>query len=193
MRINREKAGLIIVDVQKAFDEIEMNGIKRNNPQAIYNIVSLISMFRLLGGKIIHIRHASLDPTSPFQEDRAGFVVKEEAKEWPGETVIKKHVNSSFIGTNLEGVLKKEDISSLIIIGATTNHCVETTARMAGNMGYATWLISDATWTYDRVGVDGKIIRAEDIHYMTLSNCSGEFCQIMTTEQLTQEMLRSHE
>jgi nicotinamidase-related amidase len=72
-----------------------------------------------------------------------------------GEPVIVKRVNSAFIGTDLEMQLRAADIKTLVICGATTNHCVETTARMAGNLGFDARLVRDATWTFDPVGPDG--------------------------------------
>ena len=50
--------------------------------------------------------------------------------------VIVKRVNSAFIGTDLEGRLRAAGIETVVICGATTNHCVETTTRMAGNLGF---------------------------------------------------------
>jgi nicotinamidase-related amidase len=98
--------------------------------------------------------------------------------------VIIKRVNSAFIGTDLETRLRADEIATLVICGATTNHCVETTTRMAGNLGFDAQLVRDATWTFDRIGPDGDAHSAEDIHAMTLSNLSDEFASIVTTEEV---------
>jgi nicotinamidase-related amidase len=175
---------LIVVDVQRAFDEWEAAGKRRNNPDAVLRIVDLLKAFRASGAPIVHIRHEGTKPNSTFRPERSGYAVKDEAREEAGEPVIVKRVNSAFIGTDLETRLRTAGITTLVICGATTNHCVETTTRMAGNLGFDARLVRDATWTFDRIGPDGDAHSAEEIHAMTLSNLNGEFARIVTTDDV---------
>ena len=174
---------LIVVDVQRAFDEWEAAGKRRNNPQALARIADLLGAFRDRGAPIFHIRHQGTRPNSSFLPDGSGYPVKDEAREIGEEPVIVKRVNSAFIGTDLETRLRAADIKALVICGATTNHCVETTTRMAGNLGFDTRLVRDATWTFDRVGPDGDVHSAEEIHAMTLANLNGEFARIVSAAE----------
>jgi nicotinamidase-related amidase len=174
---------LIVVDVQRAFDEWEAAGKRRNNPDAVARIADLLEAFRAQRAPIFHIRHEGTRPNSSFRPGGTGFAVKDEARERNGEPVIVKRVNSAFIGTDLESRLRAAGIKSVVICGATTNHCVETTTRMAGNLGFDTRLVRDATWTFDRVGPDGDAHTAEAIHAMTLSNLNGEFARIVTAAE----------
>jgi nicotinamidase-related amidase len=119
-------------------------------------------------------------PDSSFARGRTGGEVKDEAREIEGEPVIVKRVNSAFIGTDLEARLRAAGITTLVICGATTNHCVETTTRMAGNLGFDARLVRDATWTFDRTGPDGDVHSAGEIHAMTLANLNGEFARIVS-------------
>ena len=172
---------LIVIDVQRAFDEWEAAGQRRNNPNASRRIAELLAAFRAAGAPIFHVRHQGSHPGSSFLPGRPGYLVKDEAREREGEPVLTKRVNSSFIGTDLEGRLHSAGVQTVVLVGATTNHCVETTARMAGNLGFDTRLVRDATWTYDRVGPDGDKHPAEEIHAMTLSNLNNEFAHIVST------------
>ena len=187
--IGARETALIIVDVQKAFDEREASGERRNNPGAVKRIEDLLADFRAKRASIIHIRHASLDPASLFQQNLPGFAVKDEAGEQSGEPVIIKYVNSSFIGTDLEARLRRDNIENVVIVGATTNHCVESTARMAANLGFQVKLVRDATWTFDRDGVDGEHFTADQIHAMTLANLQREFAEIVTTADLMRRLV----
>ena len=177
------RTALIVVDVQRAFDQWEAAGKRRNNPHAVARIVDLLDAFRACGAPIFHIRHQGTRPNSSFLPDGTGYPVKDEARERAGEPVIVKRVNSAFIGTDLEARLRAADIKALVICGATTNHCVETTTRMAGNLGFDAKLVRDATWTFDRIGPDGDAHAAEDIHAMTLSNLNGEFARIVSAKE----------
>jgi nicotinamidase-related amidase len=177
------RPALIVVDVQRAFDEWEASGKRRNNPRAVARIAELLAAFRTSNAPIFHIRHESMRPNSSFAPGATGYPVKDEAREIEGEPVIVKRVNSAFIGTDLEARLRAAGIATLVICGATTNHCVETTARMAGNLGFDACLVRDATWTFDRVGPDGDAHSAEDIHAMTLANLNGEFARIVSAAE----------
>jgi nicotinamidase-related amidase len=182
MPIDRARTALLLVDVQKAFLEWEARGMRRNNPDAMENMRKLLAAFRERGMAIFHIRHASREPDSALRPDRSGYGPIQETMEQTGEAVIVKHVNSAFIGTDLEQRLKAQGLTALVIAGITTNHCVETTTRMAGNLGFDVRLAEDACYTFDRTGHDGRPERAEDIHNMTLSNLNGEFAAIETTD-----------
>lgn len=170
-----DNTALIIVDVQQFFNNPRWGN--RNNPQAEENIGLLLEKWRETDKPVFHIQHVE----GEFTPDRE---FKEFIKPLPGEPIIRKSVNSSFIGTNLESQLRSREIDTVVIVGLTTNHCVETTTRMAGNLGFNTFLVSDATATFDRVGPDGILYSAESIHNMTMVNLNEEFATIAFTEEI---------
>jgi len=181
---------LIIIDVQEAFDEPRRG--QRNNRDTEANVARLLGAWREAGRPLVHVRHLNRTPGSSFHPDAPGSRIKAVVRPLEGEPVIEKVVNSAFIGTDLEERLRRGGVTSVVITGLTTNHCVETTARMAGNLGFVTYVVSDATATFDRVGPDGVHHTAEDIQAMTLSNLNGEFATIVTTDEalrLTEDVI----
>lgn len=182
--LDPNRTALVLIDVQKGFLEREAAGERRNNPQAVSNMARLLDAFRRRGMMVIHIRHASTNPVSLLRPELPGFAVMGEVREIDGEPVLVKNVNSGFIGTDLEERLRRAGIATAVIAGITTNHCVETTARMAGNLGFDVRLVADACYTFDRTGHDGRRETAQDIHAMTLSNLDGEFAVIQTAGNL---------
>lgn len=171
---------LIIVDVQDVMDEPRRG--HRNNRTAEANIARLLREWRRTQRPIFFIRHLSTDPTSGFHVDHPGSRIKEIVRPLEGEPVIEKLVHSAFIGTDLEEQLRRAGITALIMTGLTTNHCVETTTRMADNLGFDTYFVSDGTAAFDRVGPDGVLHAAEDIQAMTLANLNDEFATIVDTD-----------
>ncbi len=173
---------LLIIDVQQGFNDPKWG--PRNNPEAETKMAQLIDLCRNKQMPVIHIQHCSIAPDSPLSPELPGVVFKPEVAPVEGEPVFKKTVNSAFIGTDLESSLRENDIEHLVIVGLTTDHCVSTTTRMAGNLGFKVWLVSDATATFDRKGPDGKSYSAEDIHTIHIASLNGEFCEVVTTDAL---------
>ncbi len=178
-------AALLLIDVQQGFDDPFWG--RRNNPQAETNIVRLLQAWRFHKWPVIHVQHQSESVASPLHPSRPGYALKADVQPLPEEVHITKQVNSAFIGTRLEALLREQQITTLVVTGLTTNHCVETTTRMAGNLGFLTYLVSDATATFDCVGPDGKLYRAEDIHAMSMANLHGEFAQVVTTATVLED------
>ncbi|MBA3427405.1 MAG: cysteine hydrolase [Actinobacteria bacterium] len=175
------RPALIVIDVQRAFDNPAWGA--RNNPAAERRIAALLSAWRAAGAPVLHVRHESVSPNGIFRRGTPAFDFKPEAQPADGEPVIDKRVNSAFIGTDLEKRLRAEGISALVIAGLTTDHCCSTTARMAGNLGFETWFVSDATATFDRTGPDGERIPAETMHRTALASLDGEFAEVVTSEE----------
>jgi ureidoacrylate peracid hydrolase len=61
------------------------------------------------------------------------------------DVVVYKHRFSGFFDTELDAILKKRGIQSLIITGCTTSVCVESTIRDAMFRDYACVLLEDCT------------------------------------------------
>lgn len=180
-QINQNTA-LIIIDVQKGFDEPVWG--ERNNPQAEDNIVRLLEAWRKHRRPIFHVQHMSLSPTSPLNPNHPGNAIKDALQPREGELLIQKNVNSAFIGTDLEQQLRQIGCNSLVIVGLTTPHCVSTTTRMAGNLGFETYLVSDATAAFALTGHDGRKFSAQEIHEVTLVTLNSEFATVVETNEL---------
>ena len=181
MRLSRNTA-LLIIDVQRGLDGPRWG--ERNNPQAEQRIAELLKAWRLDGRPVIHVQHASLEPESPLREGEPGHAFKPEAEPMPGEPVFRKHVNSAFIGTDLESYLRARGIEELVVAGLTTDHCVSTTVRMAGNLGFLVRVVEDATATHERRGPDGSLFSADVMHRSALASLHGEFATVTSTAEI---------
>ena len=179
-----EDTALLLIDVQKGVDVLQHWGGptgRRNNLSAEPKMLELLEAWRKAGHTVAFTRHDSREAASPLKfslptgDQKPGFETR------AGEIVIEKDVNSGFIGTSLEVQLRRADINRLVIVGFFTNMCVETTTRMAGNLGFDTYLVHDCCATSNRVGIDGADYEPEQVHDMTIANLHGEFCTAITT------------
>ena len=170
---------LLIVDVQAAFDDPGWG--ERNNPAAEMQIARLLAGWRSEGAPLIHVRHRGFG-ASLFVPNGPGFAFKPQARPRREEVVVEKTVNSAFIGTDLERLLRAANASTLVVCGLTTDHCCSTTARMAANLGFETWFVSDATATFARTGAAGEHFDADVIHRTALASLAGEFAEIVSTD-----------
>jgi len=176
------QAALIVVDAQVGFADPQWG--RRNNPDCETNIMRLVDAWRTSGRPLVLVRHDSLSPGSPLQPGQAGNDLLK-GVDGPCDLLVTKSVNSAFYGTpDLDAWLRASNIKRLVICGMTTNHCCETTVRMAGNLGYEVTFVLDATHTFDRIGPDGVVVSAEDLVRATGANLHGEFATVCSTNEV---------
>jgi nicotinamidase-related amidase len=166
-------AALIVIDVQQGF--LAPRWGRRNNPQAEDNIAALLAAWRRTGRPLFHVQHGSRNKQGAFFPGTPGHAFKPQALPLEGETIVPKDVNSAFIGTDLETRLRAAGIATVVLCGLTTDHCVSTTERMAGNLGFHTFLVEDACATHERMGPDGEYFSAAQMHATALASLHGEF------------------
>lgn len=178
-KIKSKSTALILIDVQKGFDSSYW-GV-RNNPDAEKNMQRLLLYWREKKMPIVHVKHVSTQPESPLRPSQDGNDFKPEVEPLQGEHIEEKNVNSAFIGTGLEKYLRQNNIDKVVLVGLTTDHCVSTTTRMAANLGFDTYVISDATATFNRTALDGKNLDADSVHEYALASLNGEFATVVDT------------
>lgn len=184
---------LLVIDVQKGVDVLEHWGGKtgrRNNPEAEKHIGQILEEARAKGLAIVYTAHDSRESDSPLKLSEPGGAFKDGLGPREGEEVFEKGVNSGFIGTGLEIALQHRRISRLLVVGFFTNMCVDTTVRMAGNMGFDTYLVHDACACTNRIGQDGTDYDAELIHNTSIANLHGEFCTALSTVEALELLSR---
>ena len=173
------ETALLLIDVQVGVDVLSHWGGptgRRNNPDAESKMLQLLASWRKSKLQVAFTRHDSREAASPLKFSLPTGAQKPGFEPIAGEIIIEKDVNSGFIGTSLEVQLRRASISRLAVVGFFTNFCVETTTRMAGNLGFDTYLVEDCCSTSNRVGPDGIDRDPELVHAMTVANLHGEFC-----------------
>lgn len=186
---------LLLIDVQQGVNDLQHWGGRtgrRNNPQAEDRIEQLLAAFRLAALPVIYTQHDSRQAVSPLKLSLPGGAFIDALRPRDGELIIRKDVNSGFIGTSLELELRRRGITRLVVAGFFTNHCVETTVRMAGNLGFDTYLVHDACATSNQVGVNGVDYDPQLIHDISVTSMNGEFCTALDHRQAIELVQRDN-
>jgi len=171
---------LLVIDLQLAVDHPSWG--PRNNPGAEANILRLLAAWRAAGRPVVHVRHLSKDPHSTFRPGQPGADFKPGFQPQPGELLIEKTVPGAFSGTDLEALLRSRGIEALVITGVATNNSVEATARVAGDLGFRTIVVADATFAFAKADFHGTPRTADEVHAMSLANLHGEYATVLETD-----------
>ena len=180
---------LLVIDMQRAFDDLDFWGAT-TNPDCERNVAALIDAWAASDEPVVVVRHDSTSPGSPLHPDSPGNRLMDAVAAVDPALLVTKSVNSAFYGDpELQAWLVGRGIRELVICGIQTNMCVETTARMAGNLGYDVTVALDATRTFDLtadVAGLGVVTRtaAELMATTALDLQAGGFARIATTAEL---------
>lgn len=182
-RLDLARCALLVVDVQKGFDDEPYWG-KRNNLRCEENVARLIDAFRAAKRPVVFVRHDSVEPRSPLRPGLPSNAFKDVIRGEP-DLLVTKSANSAFIGKpDLAAWLRERALDAIAICGITTNHCCETTARMGANLGFRVLFALDATHAFERKAMDGTSISADELARVTAANLNGEFATVALTEEL---------
>lgn len=177
-----DTTALLVIDVQTGFNDPSWG--PRNNAAAEENIGTLIAAWRAADRPVVFVRHDSVHSDSPLRPNQPGNDLEPIVSGKP-DLLVTKHVNSAFYGDpDLHGWLRENAITGVAITGIQTNYCCETAARMAGNLGYDTLFVLDATYTFDLPARGGGTITADDVARVTASNLQDEFADVVMTGDL---------
>jgi nicotinamidase-related amidase len=181
-----ETPTLLIIDMQKCMANPAAGA--RNNPDAEQNIAALLAAWRRAGAQVVHVRHMSRFPGSLFWPGQPGAEFQEPLAPLPAEHVVEKNVPDAFVNTGLERWLRVRGVRRLVIVGVSTNNSVEATARTAGNLGFETQVVADATFAFAKADYAGTPRSADEVHAMSLANLDGEYAAVTDTGALLDAM-----
>jgi len=180
-----KSTALLLVDVQEGVNDVKYYGGpsgKRNKDSPEENMRCLLTEWRRLGKQVAFTRHNSRELNSPLKLSLETGKQIEGLDIHESDIVVDKDVNSGFIGTSLEVELRRSGIDRLVVMGFYTNYCIETTVRMAGNLGFDTYLVHDACAAINTLGHDGTYYDADLVHNMSIASLHGEFCTAISKE-----------
>lgn len=168
-----QQTALIVIDMPKTIRADRDVGYSWANPNAPQTAGRSLAAFRVAGLPVLRIHHNASDPADGFHPDNPLCVPMPKVAAAVGEPVIVRIASSGFTGTALEATLHYAGIRSLVIVGGETNMCVESTARMAGNLGFTTTVVADAPVNFQCTLRDESVMAPQAVRKMSLANLTS--------------------
>jgi nicotinamidase-related amidase len=181
-------SALLVIDVQDTF-KASPRWARRSNPAFEANVASLVAAYRQADLPIYFILHSDSDPG--WRRDEPHYKLMDFLSAREGEEVLHKTSRNCFTTTELQRLLTLRGVRRLAITGIQTEQCCETTARVAGDLGYDVDFVLDATLTFPILHeVNGEVIdelSTEDIERRTAFVLRKRFARITATADLLAE------
>ena len=175
------KPTLLIIDIQNDYfpeGKMELSGMD----SACKNAARLLEYFRKNNYPVVFIQHLAIKPNATFFiPGTQGAEIHSSIAPKDNETVIIKHYPNSFRETNLHQHLQSCELTELVICGAMSHMCIDTSTRAATDLGYSCTLIADACATRDLVYA-GKSVSAEHVQTAYMAALNGTFANVISTE-----------
>ena len=181
---------LLVIDLQEAMRDHRDASHPWALDDAAETAARALAGCRAAGMAVMHVHHHGTDPGDEFHPDNPLSAAMPEAAPLTGEAVVIKQGSSGFIGTGLEDLLRDAGHDDLVVIGGEANMCVESTTRMAGNLGFKVTVIADALVNFGRRRRDGGMIGATEVLEMSLSNLRA-FAQIRDSADVLADLVRA--
>lgn len=187
---------LIVVDVQESFRARPLWRAV-SDPDVIENVKTLVDGVRARDGKVAWILHSEPGTRTAFDPARGFVRVVEELTVCDGEPIWTKTSYNSFSTTGLQQWLVANRIHELIVCGLRTEQCVETTTRVACDLGYSVTFAIDATATFpiphpdapaglsvEELLADPRTLGSEDVKTRTVYALAGRFADVRTVKEI---------
>ncbi|MGB9131811.1 MAG: cysteine hydrolase family protein [Methanosarcina sp.] len=176
------KEALLLIDIQEDYfpgGKMELEGME----EAAEKAAEILKAFRTSGKPIFFIRHLSARPDATFFiPGSPGTDIHTSISPLPDERIIDKHFPNSFFQTELLSLLKEKDVTNLVVCGAMSHMCIDTTVRAAKELGFTCTLVADACATRN-LKFKNKMLSAKDVHAAFMAALEGMFASVMNADE----------
>lgn len=172
---------LLIVDLQEEY--FPGGGVPLPHiAPAAENVARLLAHFREAGAPVVHVMHDSGAKDGAFSQTSISWRLHHAAEPQSGENVIVKNHPNAFRLSWLHTTLQSMNVTELVIVGAQTQLCIDSTARSAVDFGYPTSVVGDACAAGD-LEWNGEKIPAEQVQRTFLA-ALGAVLKVATTAEI---------
>ena len=138
---------LLVIDVQESFRQRPL-WQTASNPDIVTDVRRLVGAARHRGEPVIWVLHTEAGTGNTFDPASGHVRLMDGLEAGPDEPVLTKTSHNAFTTTNLQQRLVSAGVDHVVVCGIRTEQCVETTARLASDLGYAVTFVTEATVTF---------------------------------------------
>ncbi|MDF9813103.1 cysteine hydrolase family protein [Streptomyces sp. SPB162] len=188
---------LIVIDVQQSFLQRPLWAAS-SNPGIVGQVNRLVAHARDEGDLVVWVLHSEPGTGDAFDPESGHVRLMEGLEPLDGEPVLTKTAHNAFTTTNLQQLLTSRGVTEVVISGIRTEQCVETTTRLASDLGYGVTFVTDATATtpiehwdapagrsVEEILADPRTLQTDDIIARTEYALAGRFARVTTVKELT--------
>jgi nicotinamidase-related amidase len=174
---------LVIVDIQR--DYFPGGKMPLHEPEAAANKAGqVLEAFRAAGQGVVHVQHLSPAGAGFLEEGTEGVEIMAPVTPREGETVITKQAPNSFLGTDLEQILRGLDVEEVVVAGMMTSMCVDATTRAGADLGFKMTLVPDAC-AAPNLEFGGRQVDAQDVHASFVAALGQFYATVTPADQIT--------
>jgi len=169
---------VLVIDVQQGL--CEGDGAAYDCAGTIARINRVARRARAAGAPVIFIQHESRSGYLEYGSSAWRLASGLEAHST--DLRVRKTTPDSFLGTDLESILRERGIGRVAVCGMHSEFCVDSTTRRALALGFPVLLISDAHTSAGNAAISAQKVIAH--HHATLTNLSsfGPRARAVSTE-----------
>jgi nicotinamidase-related amidase len=181
-----ERSALLVVDAQDSF-KVGPKWDRRSNPDFERNVGALIDAYREAGLPVIFILHSDDDPG--FRLDSPERKLMDFIERRDSEPLLLKNTRNSFTSTDLQQRLQALGVTRVVVTGIQAEQCVETTTRVAADLGYDADFVTEATMTFPIVNDEtGEELSTAEILRRTEFVLRNRFARIARVADVVAEV-----
>ncbi|GAA4904117.1 nicotinamidase-related amidase [Stackebrandtia albiflava] len=148
-------SALLVIDVQESFRQRE-SWRAASDPDVAHVVARLVDHHRSRGDLVVWVTHSEPGTGNVFDPVRGHNTYQPPLRPVAGEPELVKTSHNAFTTTDLQRILTVHGITDVTVCGIRTEQCVETTARLASDLGYRVTVAVDATATEPLGHPDGR-------------------------------------
>jgi nicotinamidase-related amidase len=177
-RQSKKRAAVLIVDLQLGMFESDQIAPIHAGDILLRDARLLLDRAHAANVPVFYVRHDGGEGHI-LERGTAGWHIHPAISPAPGDKIIEKRTPDAFHETTLHGELAAAGIGSLIVAGAQSEFCIDTTCRRARSLGFDVTLMSDGHSTWD-----SKQLTAQQIILHHNRVLAAHFVELRTLAEL---------